>query len=166
MTKYAKQYLCFEAIVNGLINAVYYGGLTWLHLRGGGVLSWEGVDSFVPDIMFTCFALPFFLALIIIPFRRDQLYNYKLSRLQLGENTRFMFYINLLPKYTLFCAAVFGLIGLCVISPVLLASLAVFEVTEIGAHSYIIWKTLGAGILAAIFVVPMAAYSLERAPVL
>lgn len=162
MIEQAKQHLRHEALVGGLSNAVFNGGIAWWLLKDGPALAWSGEHSFVIDIFATAFILPFIVALIVIPMHRRKLAHGSISTMDFGLHSGVQRWVNRLPQSTAGNAFWFGLIGLC-LAPVLpLIGFYLAGVEQIEPVSYATFKGLWAGLMAAVLVIPMVMSALRK----
>ena len=162
MTSNTKQHLRHEALVGGISNAVFNGGIAWWLLKDGPALAWSGEHSFVIDIFATAFLLPFIVALIVIPIHRRKLARGKISTMDFGLDSRIQRWVNRLPPSTPANAFWFGLTGLC-LAPVLpLMGFYSLGVEQIEPLNYAIFKGFWAGLMAAILVIPMVMSALRK----
>ena len=162
MTSNRKQHLRHEALVGGISNAVFNGGIAWWLLKDGPALAWSGEHSFVIDIFATAFLLPFIVALIVIPIHRRKLARGKISTMDFGLDSRIQRWVNRLPPSTPANAFWFGLTGLC-LAPVLpLMGFYSLGVEQIEPLNYAIFKGFWAGLMAAILVIPMVMSALRK----
>ena len=162
MTDQARNHLKHEALVGGLSNTVFNGGIAWWLLKGGPAMSWSGGSSFVVDIIATSFILPFIVALIVIPMHKRKLARGKISTMDFGPGSRVQGWVNRLPTSTLANAFWFGLAGICLAAPPPLLAFYLAGVDQIVPLHYAIFKGLWAGAMAAILVLPMVMSALRR----
>jgi hypothetical protein len=162
MTSDAKRHLRHEALVGGISNAIFNGGIAWWLLKDGPALAWSGEHSFVIDIFATAFLLPFIVALIVIPIHRRKLARGSIATIDFGLNSRIQRWVNQLPPSTPANAFRFGIIGLC-LAPVLpLIGFYLLGVEQIEPMHYAIFKGLWAGVMAAVLVIPMVMSALRK----
>ena len=162
MTSDAKRHLRHEALVGGISNAVFNGGIAWWLLKDGPALAWSGKHSFVVDIFATAFILPFIVALIVIPVHRRKLAKASIATMDFGVHSRVQRWVNRLPQSTSGNAFWFGLIGLC-LAPVLpLLGFYIFGIEQIEPANYAVFKGLWAGLMAAALVMPMVMSALRK----
>lgn len=162
MTDQARNHLKHEALVGGLSNAVFNGGIAWWLLKEGPAMSWSGSSSFVVDIFATSFILPFIVALIVIPMHKRKLAGGKISTMDFGSESRVQNWVNRLPASTLANAFWFGIAGIFLAAPLPLLAFYLAGVEQIVPLHYAIFKGLWAGSMAAILVLPMVMSALRR----
>jgi hypothetical protein len=161
MTAKAKQHLKHEAMVGGVSNTVFNGGIAWWLLKGGSALSWSGSNSFVVDIFATAFILPFIVALIVIPMHKRKLANGKIATMDFGPGSYLQGWVNRLPASTLGNAFWFGIAGMCLVAPIPLIAFYLTGVEQIAPLNYAIFKGIWAGLMAAALVIPMVMSALR-----
>jgi len=162
MIKQAKRHLRHEALVGGISNAVFNGGIAWWLLKDGPALAWSGEHSFVIDIFATAFILPFIVALIVIPIHRKKLSRGNISTMDFGLDSRVQQWVNRLPQSTTGNAFCFGLVGL-ILAPLLpLAGFYVAGIQQIDPVNYATFKGTWAGLIAAVLVIPMVMSALRK----
>jgi hypothetical protein len=162
MTKQARQHLRHEALVGGISNAVFNGGIAWWLLKDGPALAWSGEHSFVIDIFATSFILPFIVALIVIPMHRSKLARGNIATMDFGLNSRIQRWVNQLPQSTPANAFWFGLTGLFLAPLLPLIGFYLAGVEQIEPLNYAIFKGFWAGLMAAILVIPMVMSALRK----
>jgi hypothetical protein len=162
MTKEARQHLKQEALVGGISNAVFNGGIAWWLLKDGPALAWAGEHSFVIDIFATAFLLPFIVALIVIPIHRRKLARGKIATMDFGLHCSIQRWVNRLPQSTLRNACWFGLTGLCLAPLLPLIGFYLAGVEQIEPLNYAIFKGFWAGLMAAVLVIPMVMSALRK----
>jgi hypothetical protein len=161
MSQQLNRHLRHEALVGGLSNAVFNGGIAWLLLKGGPPMAWSGSSSFVVDIFATAFILPFIVALIVIPMHKRKLAKGKIEAMGLGASSQLQSWVNRLPVSTLGNAFCFGLAGMCLAAPPPLIGFFLTGVEQFSPGQYAVFKGIWAGLMAAILVVPMVLSALR-----
>jgi hypothetical protein len=163
MTAQAKDHLKQEARVSGISNALFNGLFAWLLLRGGAALTWTGDNSFVVDILATAFILPVIVAFIVIPIHKRKLAKGTIQPMDFGDNSSLQGWVNRLPAPTLGNALCFGLMGICLATPIPLVAFYAGGVEQISPLNYAIFKGVWAGSMAAVLVIPMVVSALRQA---
>lgn len=162
MTDQAKSHLRHEAMVGGVSNTVFNGGIAYWLLKDGPPMSWSGGSSFVVDIFATAFILPFIVALIVIPMQKRKLAKGKIAAMDFGPGSRLQAWVNRLPFATWANAFWFGLAGMCFVAPIPLLGFYLAGVEQISPLHYAIFKGVWAGSMAAVLVIPMVMSALRR----
>jgi hypothetical protein len=163
MANQIQPYLRKEATINGVTNTFFNGVISWLLLKGGDNLLWSGKNSFVIDLFATAFILPFIIALIIIPLHRRKLRLERLPSVSIRETLPTWGWVEKFPQSLMGNAALFGLIGMLVVTPITVALVWLVGIDQFTPLQYAIFKGVWAGILAAVLVMPMILVGL-RAP--
>jgi hypothetical protein len=161
MTQQVSHHLRHEALVGGLSNTVFNGGIAWLLLKGGPPMRWSGGSSFVLDIFATAFILPFIVALIVIPMHKRKLARGTIEPMGLGTESRLQSWVNRLPASTPANAFCFGLAGMCLAAPPPLIGFYLAGVEQFSPAEYAVFKGVWAGLMAALLVIPMALSALR-----
>lgn len=161
MTDIVKKHLQHEALVGGISNAVFNGLIAWLLLRSGPSLAWGGEHSFAVDVIATAFLLPFIVALIVIPLQRRKMTRGALPTMSLGHDSTVQSLAERLPTATFKSALLFGLAGIALVAPLTLLAFYLAGVAQIAPLHYAIFKGLWAGLIAAVFVIPMVLCALR-----
>lgn len=141
-----------------LVNLVINGGLAyWLLHKHPELLAW-GENGYGPDLLITGFLLAAIISAIFIAMHRRKRAKGDLEGLAGAEQG----WVRHMPANTWLAAGVFGLIGLLVAAPLLLAILWVLGIESLVPLHYAMIKGLWAGLLAALLVPPAIRLGLRQ----
>ena len=155
-----------ESIINGVTNAFFNGLAAWLLLKSHASMPFLGQQSIVGDFMATAAILLFIIALILIPLNRSKVRKGKLASISLDANNRLHRILSRFPQSLFGRALVFALIGLLILAPITLIPMALVGIEELAIPTFVVVKSIWAGIIASLMVGPMIllAASSEPAP--
>lgn len=150
-----------ERMINGILNAVVNGAMTWYSFKAQAVLPLWGGRGFGIDLLATAFIMLFIVALIVVTIYRRKaargeiLAHWDDSRWEHRQLQRF-------PAAVPGIAAAFGLAGALVFVPPTWLLFSLVGVSELSPAQYALFKSCWAGTLAAIMVGPMLTLAVSR----
>ncbi len=137
-----------ESLSNLVINLLINGGLAyWLLHEHPAIFAW-GENGYGPDLLLTGFLLSFIISAIFIWMHRAK----RAKGVWPGLNSDEQGWARHLPTNTWLAAVCFGVIGLTVAAPVLLAVLWLAQIQSLTPLQYALLKGIWAGVLAALLV--------------
>lgn len=138
-----------------LFNVLLNGGIAWLMVRSlRTVPAWGGDLSIIGDTIATAFLLPFITCLVVTRLARAQVEKGRVPALDWHRSSHTV--LRRLPSGVLPRALVLGLACAVALGPLVVWTLALLEVRELGAWPFVVFKAAFAGALAAL-VTPVVA---------
>jgi len=159
-----KGYLSKEVTTNGLSNAFFNGLACWYLIKDKGDMPFWGAHSFGVDILATAFILPWIVTLILVPLQKVKMRKGKAAPwMPNSVAPHYMYdFVSRFPNKLWLNAILFGLIGMLVFAPTLLALLFAAQIDLFTAAEYAVFKGVWAGILAALLTTPMILLGLRQ----
>lgn len=154
MSREQRRYVLEQGIGSGLINVLINAAVAWLLFRSLPNVPLWGLQSIAGDTVGTCFVLPFATCLIVTRLTHREV---RRGRFPSPDWRRAAHpALGRLPGATTPRAALLGLLCTLVVAPLALGALAALGIAELGLASFVAFKALFAGALAAV-VTPLIA---------
>jgi hypothetical protein len=144
-----------EVVMNGVMNVICNGGITWLLLKGGKPLVLVGIPSIGVDLAATGAIMLFIIALIFIPLNHRKMVKGDLESLRWQAGNRLHGLLQRFPQSLLLRGLYFALVGLLIFTPVTVALLSLAGIEQLAPLNYSIFKGIWSGIVAALMTGPM-----------
>ena len=158
----ARFFLVDYGLLPFVFNVLLNAGIAWLFFMSLSSVPLWGPQSIAGDTIITCFLLPCIACLICTPLIRGETRRGRIPRNDVPAGPG-----HWIARFTASAkkrSVLFGLIGLALAAPLSIAALTLSGVDAMSLTTFVWFKGLFAGTLAAVFVPWIAAAALHDAP--
>ncbi len=146
-----------EAVINGITNAVFNGGIAWWLVKHREAVPVWGGNGLAVDFAATGLILVFIVTLIVMPLARRKVMRGEFPSYPWGEGSVGRVLIFMSHRNLLICGLVLGVTAALLFVPPVLLVAQVMGISVLSVQHFALVKGIWAGVVAAMMVATMLA---------